>query len=117
MKTCCLIRQKITGGKSSYTIEHLKWDALLSQYELCDVEISTSELTLTIDNKITRKNMTFIRIGTKSSSSYTKPINQYNNQVLPHTTTKLNPSQHSTTQHNTTQHGTTHHNITQYYIT
>ena len=27
--------------------------------------------------------MTFIRIGTKSSSSYTKPTTQYNNQVLP----------------------------------
>ena len=27
--------------------------------------------------------MTFIRIGTKSSSSYTKPIKQYNNQVIP----------------------------------
>ena len=73
MRTCGLIRQKITGGKSSYSIEHLKWDALLSQYELCDVEISTSKFTLIIDNKITRKNMTFIRIGTKSSSSYTKP--------------------------------------------
>ena len=40
-------------------------------------------LTLTIDNKITRKNMTFIHIRTKSSSSYTKPIKQYNNQVIP----------------------------------
>ena len=27
--------------------------------------------------------MTFIRIGTKSSSSYTKPTTQYNTQVLP----------------------------------
>ena len=50
---------------------------------MCDVEISTSKFTLTIDNKITRKNMTFIRIGTKSSSSYTTPTTQYNNQVLP----------------------------------
>ena len=52
MRTCGLIRQKITDGKSSYTIEYLKWDALLSQYELCDVEISTSKLTLTIDSKL-----------------------------------------------------------------
>ena len=83
MRTCGLIRQKMTSGKSSYIIEHLKWNALLSQYELCDVEISTSKFTVIIDNKITRKNMTFIRIGTKSSSSYTKPTTQYNNQVLP----------------------------------
>ena len=83
MRTYGLIRQNMTNGKSSYIIEHLKWDALLSQYELCDVEISTSKLTLTIDNKITMKNMTIIRIGTKSSSSYTKSIKQYNNQVFP----------------------------------
>ena len=82
MRTCGLIRQKMTNGKSSYIIEHLKWDALLSQYELCDVEISTSKFTVIIDNKITRKNMTFICIGTKSSTSYTKPTTQYNNQVI-----------------------------------
>ena len=73
MKTCCLIRQKITGGKSSYIIEHLKWDALLSQYKLCDVEISASKMTLTVGNKNTWKDMIFIRIGTKSSLSYPKP--------------------------------------------
>ena len=70
MRTCGLIRQKMTNGKSSYIIEHLKWDALLSQYELCDVAISTSKLTLIVGNKNTRKSMTFIRIGTKSLSSY-----------------------------------------------
>ena len=83
MRTCGLIRQKMTNGKSSYIIEHLKWNALLSQYALCDVEISTSKVTLTAGNKTTRKSMTFIRIGTKSSYSYTKPIKQYNSQVLP----------------------------------
>ena len=83
MRTCGLIRQKINSGKSSYIIEHLKWNAFLSQHELRDVEISTSKMTLTAGNKNTRKSMTFIRIGTKSSSSYTKPIKQYNNQVLP----------------------------------
>ena len=64
MRTCGLIRQKMTNGKSSYIIEQIKWDALLSKYELCDVEIFASKLTLTIDNKNTGKNMTFIRIGT-----------------------------------------------------
>ena len=55
----------------------------MSQYELCYVEISTSKFTITIDNKITSKNMTFIRIRTKSLSSYKKSTTQYNNQVLP----------------------------------
>ena len=79
MRTCGIIRQNITSGKSSYIMEQIKWNALLSQYELCDVEISTSKFTAIIDNKITRKNMTFIRIGTNSSSSYSKPTTQYNN--------------------------------------
>ena len=55
----------------------------LSQYEVCNVEISTSNFSVVLDNKNTRKKMTFIRIGTKSSTSYTKPTTQYNNQVLP----------------------------------
>ena len=82
MRTCWIIHKKMTSGKSSYIIEHFKWNALLSQYELCDVEMSTSKFTVIINNKITRKNMTFICIGTKSSTSYTKPTTQYNNQVI-----------------------------------
>ena len=58
-------------------------NTFLSQYEVCDVKLSTSKFTVIIDNKNTRKNMTFIRIGAKSPSSYTKPTTQYNNQVLP----------------------------------
>ena len=72
MRTYGLIRHKITGEKSLYTIEYLKWDALLSQYELRDVEISTSKLTVIGGNE-NRKDMSFIRIGTKSSLSYPKP--------------------------------------------
>ena len=83
MRTCGLIRQKMTSGKSSYIIEHLKWNAFLSQYKVCDVEISASKFAIFTNNIKKRKDMTFIRIGTKSSSSYTKPTTQYNNQVLP----------------------------------
>ena len=83
MRTCGLIRQKMISGKSSYNIEQVKRNALLSQYELRNVKISTSKFSVLIDNKNTRKNMTFIRIGAKSPSSYTKPTAQYNNQVLP----------------------------------
>ena len=50
MRTCGLIRQNMSNGKSSYIIEQIKWNALLSQYELCDVEISTSKFTVIIDN-------------------------------------------------------------------
>ena len=50
---------------------------------MCDIEISTSKFSVVIDNKNTRKNMTYIRIGTKSSSSYLKVTTQYNHHILP----------------------------------
>ena len=83
MRTCGLIRQKIIKGKTSIYVEKDKWNAFLSQYEVCDIEISTSKFSIVIDNKKIRKNMTFIRIGTKSSSSYLKATTQYNHRILP----------------------------------
>ena len=60
-----------------------KWNMFLSQYKLNNVEISMSKLRIVIDSKLTRKNMIFIRIGTKSSLSYPKTATQYSHQVLP----------------------------------
>ena len=70
------------NGKTSYVVEHIKWNAFLSQYKVYDVEMCTSKFTIVTDNIKKRKDMTLIRIGTKSSSSYTKPTTQYNNQVF-----------------------------------
>ena len=50
---------------------------------MCDVEITTSKFSIVIDNKNTRKNMKYIRIGTKSSSSYLKTTTQYNHHIFP----------------------------------
>ena len=83
MRTCGLIRQKMINGKTSYIVEQVKWNAFLSQYEVYDVEIYTSKFTIATGNKRKRKDMAFIRIGTKSSSSYLKVTTQYNHQVLP----------------------------------
>ena len=82
MRTCGLIRQKMINGKISYIVEHVKWNAFLSHYEVYDVEISTSKFTIVTDNK-KGKDTIFNRIGVKSSSSYTKASTQYNNQFLP----------------------------------
>ena len=83
MRTCGLIRQQIINGKTSIYAEKDKWNAFLSQYEVCDVEMSTSKFSAVLDNENTRKNMTFIRIGTKSSSSYLRATTQYNHHILP----------------------------------
>ena len=83
MRTCGLIRQKMINGKTSYIVEQVKWNAFLSQYEVYDVEIYTSKFTIATGIKRKRKDMAFIRIGTKSSSSYLKVTTQYNHQDLP----------------------------------
>jgi len=83
MKTCGIIQQKKVNGKMSTSIARDKWNIFLSQYKLNNVEMSMSKIRIVIDNKLTRKNMTFIRIGTKSSLSYSKPATQYTHQVLP----------------------------------
>ena len=54
-----------------------------SQYELSNVNIIISNISIIVDNKLIRKSMVFIRIGTKSSSSYVKAAKQFNLRVLP----------------------------------
>ena len=83
MKTCSLIQQKKVNGKMSTSIARDKWNIFLSQYKLNNIEISMSNIRIVIDDKLTRKNLTFIRIGTKPSLSYPKPATQYSHQVLP----------------------------------
>ena len=71
------------NGKTSISVEKDKWIRFLSRFELSNIEIIISTTSIVIDNKPTRKNMTFIRIGTKLSSSYLKATTQCNLHVLP----------------------------------
>ena len=82
MITCGIIQQKKVNGNTSTSISRDKRNMFLSQYKLNNVEISMSKLRI-VDSKLTRKNMTCIRIDTKSSLSYPKPATQYSHQVLP----------------------------------
>ena len=43
---------------------------------------SQYELSIVIDNKLTRKDMIFLHIEVKSSSSYLKATSQYNHHIL-----------------------------------
>ena len=45
MRTCGLVRQKIINGKASIYVEKDKWNAFMSQYEVCGVEISFGEFS------------------------------------------------------------------------
>ena len=83
MRTCGLIRQKKVNEKTLVSISKDKWITFLSQCELINVEIIMSKSSIVLDDKPSRKNVTFFRIGTKSSSSYLKATTQYNLHVLP----------------------------------
>ena len=83
MKTCGLIRQKKVNGMTSISIARDQWIIFISQYELSNVEIIMSKTGTVIDDRLIRKNQTFIRIGNRSSSSYLKAITQYNHHILP----------------------------------
>ena len=72
MRKYGLIRQMKVNGKTSFSVEKNKWIIFLSQYELSNVKKIMSKTSIVIDNKPTRKNMTFICIGTKPLSSYLK---------------------------------------------
>ena len=48
-----------------------------------NIEMIMSKTSIVIDNTPIRKNVTFIRIGTKSSSSYLKAVSKYDNHVPP----------------------------------
>ena len=56
---------------------------IFSLYEWINGVIIMSKTSIVINNNPIRKNMTFIRIGTKSSSSYLKVTTQCNHQLLP----------------------------------
>ena len=83
MKTCGLVCQKKVNGKTSISIEKDKCITFLSEYEVSNVKITMSKISIVVDNKSTRMNMIFIRIGTKSSYSYTKATTQLNHHILP----------------------------------
>ena len=55
----------------------------MSQYESSNVEIVMYKISGVANNKHLRKNMSFIRIRTKSSFSYIKATKQFNLHILP----------------------------------
>ena len=82
MKTRGPIRQKKVNEKMIVSIIMDQWISFISQYELSKVEITKYNVSVVTNNKKSRRDMTFIRIGTKSISYYIKATTQYNLHVL-----------------------------------
>ena len=57
--------------------------SFISQYELSKVEIIKYKISVVTNNKKSRRDMTFIRIGRKSLSSYIEVTTQFNLHALP----------------------------------
>ena len=83
MKTCGLIRQKKFNGMTFISVARDKCIIFISQYELINVKTIMFQTRNVIDDKLTRKEMTYHRIGNKPSSSYLKAFPQYNHHILP----------------------------------
>ena len=75
--------KKEVNGNMLLSIEKDQYISFMSQYELSDIKIIVPKISANVGNKRIRKNTTFIRIGTKSSSSYVKATQQFNLRVLP----------------------------------
>ena len=83
LKTCGLIHQKKVNEKIILSTIMVQWISFIRQYELSKVEISKYKVNTATNNKKSRRDMIFIRIGTKSTSSYIKATSQYNHHILP----------------------------------
>ena len=83
LKIYGIIRQKKFSGKMIVSIVIDQWISFIDQYELTIVEITKSKISVVTNNKQSKRGMIFVRIGTKSTSSYTKATTHFNLRVLP----------------------------------
>ena len=83
LKTCGIIRQKKVNEKMIVSIVMDQLISFISQYELSKVEIIKYKISVVTNNKKSRRDMTFIRIGRKSLSFYIEVTTQFNLHALP----------------------------------
>ena len=74
---------KKVNGMMSIFIARDQWIIFISQYQLNNVEMIMSKTGTIIDDIFIRKNLIFIRIGNRSSSSYLNTITQHTHHILP----------------------------------
>ena len=83
LKTCGLIRQKKVNEKMTVSVVMDQWISFISQYKLSKVEIIKYKFSVVTNNKKSRSDMIFIRIGIWSNSSYNKATTQFNHHIIP----------------------------------
>ena len=80
---CGLICQSVVRDETTTIIQKDPWISFTSEYELINVEINKYKVDVLVENKMFRRNVSFIRIGNKRYPSYFKASYQYNSGHLP----------------------------------
>ena len=57
--------------------------SFISEYDLINVEINKSKVDILVENKLLRRDVSFIRIWNKNYPSHVKASHQYNSSHLP----------------------------------
>ena len=83
MIKCGVIRRNAVCGEMTTIILNDQWISFKSEYELVNIEINKSKVDVLLENKLRRRDVSFIRIGNKQYSSYLKASKQYNSGHLP----------------------------------
>ena len=66
--------------------------AFKNEYELVNIEIIKSKVDLLVENKLRRRNVSFVRIGNRNYPSFFKASKQYNSGHPPPVINKCNIS-------------------------
>ena len=83
MIECGLIRRNAVCGEMATIILNDQWISFKSEYELVNIEINKSKVDVLLENKLRRRDVSFIRIGNKQYPSYLRASKQYNSSHVP----------------------------------
>ena len=73
-------------------IRNDEWTSFKNEYELVNIEIIKSKVVLLVENKLRRRNVSFVRIGNRNYPSFLKASKQYNSGHPPPVINKCNIS-------------------------
>ena len=80
---CGLILQRVVRCDMTTIFLNYQWNLFVTGYELVNVETNKSKVDVLFENKLLRKDVSFIRIDNKYYSSYLKVSKQYSIGHLP----------------------------------
>ena len=83
MIKCGLIRRKSVCNEITTIFLNDQWILFKSEYELIIIEINNSNVDVLVENKLRRRDVSFIIIGNKQYSAYLKVSKQHNSGYFP----------------------------------